>query len=488
MFFRASRRVLMPLAAAGALVGCKTRAIELVAGPNADVRVVLVNPGTCPDCDPLAGVDSLRLDVVRDGTGQVLATDTEPWPGSSPTLPDLTAFGAVRVELRGYAGRSVVSVGRTAPFVVDPGQAADLPMLFLPANQPIALAADLVDERSRHVAFRRTDGRIALIGGVDPSGTARVDAAEVYDPDGFAFAPDAGGQPLPVGPGVNRLDDAGLLLVGGASASGSRQTTVQLYGLETPGGTGTLTPQADLPEPRAGACVARVGPQKGVVMGGVDPATGDSVVDVMRLGDAGWEFTRAEVEGLDNAAVAGCIGLDDGQAFVLGDTGAQTGFFRYDDTDGTPTFTPIASGAGEAFVRSAALRLLDDGRVWIVGGVRSSGQVAADTFVFDPDAGTLRAAVGLSVPRAAPDVEPWLDPDTAAVGCGWADAARSDAADGVELIDREAGTSTFIDLDRARPGCTLSVLPDGALLVAGGFSAADGGQVGAVLIAPEWRP
>ena len=78
----------------------------------------------------------------------------------------------------------------------------------------------------------------------------------------------------------------------------------------------------------------------------------------------------------------------------------------------------------------------------------------------------------------------FLDPDTVAVGCGWADDTLTEGAEGVELLALDSEQRVTVDLDRARPGCTMSVLPDGALLVSGGFAATDGDQVGAVIVLP----
>ena len=465
------------------LAACKTRPLEIGAGPDAAVTIELVNPTTCSNCDPLSDVNTLRLEVVRSATGERIATDSTPWPGEPPSLPDLTGFGVVRVELLGLSGNDVVSVGRTAPFAVAPGQRATIPMLFLPANRAIALTAELVEARSKHVAFRRIDGRIALIGGAEPAGVRRFDSVEVYDPATHTFAPDAAGVPIPLFPAVNALDDGSLLLVGGEGSTGVRQSGVQIYEVSGEGLPGAMVLQSALPEPRSQGCVARVGPQKGVVMGGVDPVSGDSVVDVMRLGDSGWEFTRAAVEGLDNAAVSACIGLDDGRVFVLGDDGSQTGFFTYGETDGALTFASVASGDGEQFVRSPTLYGLDAERVWVAGGVRD-GTVRSETWELRTDRGGFAPSMPMGVARARPDVDAWLDPDTVAVGCGWADDTLTEGAEGVEILALDSEQRVTVDLDRARPGCTMSVLPDGALLVSGGFAATDGDQVGAVIVLP----
>ena len=489
---------LIPVLALSA--GCKTRPLEIGPGPDAAVTIVLVNPTTCSDCDPLSDVNTLRLDVVRSATGEHIATDSSPYPGEPPSLPDLTGFGVVRVELLGLSGNEVVSVGRTAPFAVAPGQRATIPMLFLPANRAIALTAELVEARSQHVAFRRIDGRIALIGGVEPAGVRRFDSVEVYDPATHTFAPDASGVPIPLFSAVNALDDGSLLLVGGEGSTGVRQSGVQVYEVSGEGLPGAMVLQSALPEPRSRGCVARVGPQKGVVMGGVDPVSGDSVVDVMRLGAEGWEFTRAAVDGLDNAAVSACIGLDDGRVFVLGDDASQTGFFTYGDTDGSLTFASVAggdsgdsgdSGDGDQFVRSPTLYGLDgglddgldDGRVWLTGGVRE-GRVRSETYEIRADRGSFVPSMPMDVARARPDVDAWLDPGTLAIGCGWADDALTEGAEGVEILALDSEERLTVDLDRARPGCTMSVLPDGALLVSGGFRATDGDQVGAVIVLP----
>lgn len=462
------------------LAGCKTREIEVVAGPNAYVTVELVNPTTCSDCDPFDDVDTLRLDIVLAGSTEVLYTDSFPWPGGSPGLPDLGGFGVVRVEMYGLSGNRVVSAGRTTPFAVEPEETVTLPMLFLPANRAVPLTANLFAERSRHVSFARPDGRVALLGGVDPAGRSTFDSVEIFDPSTFTFALDTTTGSVPVFPAVTTEADGDLILVGGESAGGSRQSTAIVYSVEGEGADGVVTEQQELPEPRSRGCVARVGERKGVVMGG---ASGDVLFDIMRLGEDSWEFTRAQTAGLDDAAVQGCIGLPDGRVFVLGDEGAQTGFFRYDD-DETVGFTAIASGSGEQFVSGATLTLLDNGHVWEVGGATNDGDARANTWDFRPEEGTFSVGTPLQSPRIRPDVAPWLVPETEAVGCGWTESGLAQGAGTVEIVELDGGPGVQIDLDRERPGCGMSVLPDGSLLVSGGFDVNDAGQLGAVVVVP----
>ncbi len=462
-----------------ALAGCKTRAVETIAGPNADVSVALVNPTTCSACDPFAGVSTLRVDIVDPGTADVLYTDSFPWPGGVPALPDLTGFGVVRVEMYGLAGNRVVSAGRTAPFAVKPEKPVTLPMLFLPANQAVPLTGDLYAERSRHVSFTRPDGRVALLGGVDPRGTSRFNSVELFDPATFTFSLDTTLAAAPVFPAVTTDVDGDLLLVGGESAGGSRETTTFVYSVEGEGAQGVATPQQELPEPRSRGCVARVD-QKGVVMGG---ASGDVLFEVMRFGADTWEFTRAQTAGLDDAAVQGCIGLEDGRIFVLGDEGGQTGFF-YFNTDETLGFDAIASGHGDQFVSGATLALLGNGHVWEVGGATSNGAARAQTWDFRPEEASFSVSTELMTPRIRPDVAPWIVPDTEAVGCGWTESGLAQGTGTVEIVGLDGSAGVVVQLDRERPGCGMSVLPDGSLLVTGGFDVNDSGQLGAVVIVP----
>lgn len=463
------------------LVACKTRGIETISGPNADVTLTVVNPTTCSDCDPLDEVDALRLDVIRPETGEILASSTVPWPGDLPSLPDLDGFGVVRAELTGLNGSRIVSIGRTPPFVVQPGNPSNVSMLFLPANRPIPLTAELSVERSRHLAYTRLDGRIALIGGVDPTGGQRYDSTEVYDPGAHTFSLDTVATLIPIAPAIALEQDGDLLLVGGASSSGSRLSNSWVYALSGEGEQGTMTAQSDLSMPRSGACIGLAGPQKGAVMGGVDTQDGTTMVDIIRFGTTTWTFESVGVQGLDNRDVRGCVGVDDGRVFVLGADAASTGFFSYPD-EGAVAFTAISSGGNDPFVGSATL-VSRDGLVWIVGG-ETDGRVQAGTWLLDPASARFSEGPTLAQARVRATVTRWIDPTLEAVGCGWSDASETAGSDSVELVDLDAGTVLEVPLDRERSGCAMSVLADGALLITGGFGPNDVGQVGAVLVVP----
>lgn len=461
------------------LTACKVRDIEVIEGPDAAVTITLVNPTTCSDCDPFEGVDGLRLDVVRPETGEVVYSDSFAAPGSAAVLPDLQGFGVVRVELYGLEGSRVVSAGRTAPFAVPTGGGLALPMLFLPANRAIPLTGAMDAERSRHVGYSRLDGLVALIGGVDPSGDSRFNSVEIFDPATFEFRSESSAADVGLYPAVTTESDGDLLLVGGESAGGSRLDGTLAYTVAGAGATGALGPQGDLPEPRSRGCVALSDENKGVVMGG---AAGDAAFDTMKRGEDGWAFSRAQVDGLDDAAVVGCIALGDGRVFVLGDEGAQTGFFQYNG-DETLGFSPIASGHGEQFVSGATLAVLDNGHVWEVGGAED-GDALTRTWELRVDEASFTPSVELRTARIRPDVTRWLLPNTQAVGCGWSDDGLGGGAGTVEIVPMDGGTAVLVELDRERPGCAMNVLPDGSLLVSGGFGVNDAGLLGAVVVVP----
>ncbi|MSP54895.1 MAG: hypothetical protein EXR69_04720 [Myxococcales bacterium] len=466
------------------LAACKARGIEIISGPNADVTLTVVNPTTCSNCDPLDEVDALRLDVIRHETSAILASTTVAWPGELPSLPDLDGFGVVRAELTGLNGSRIMSVGRTAPFVVQPGTSSTISMLFLPANRAIPLTGELSLDRSRHVAYTRLDGRITLIGGVDPTGNERYDSTEVYDPLTHTFALDAVATVLPIAPAVAVEQDGDLLLVGGASSSGSRLSNTWVYALGGEGEQGTLTAQNDLSSPHSGGCIGLSGPQKGAVMGGVDTRDGPSTVDIARFGATAWTFEAVSVQGLDNRDVRGCVGVGGDRVFVLGKDGGSTGFFSYPD-EGAVAFAAIGDGSGEQFVASATV-IARDGDAWIVGGVTDEGEVQAQTWVFDTTNSSFRRGGTLAQGRTRANVAPWIDPLVEAVGCGWSDSGETSGSDSVELVDLHEGTLLEVPLDRERPGCSMSVLADGALLIAGGFGLNDVGQVSAVLVVPAF--
>jgi N-acetylneuraminic acid mutarotase len=113
--------------------------------------------------------------------------------------------------------------------------------------------------------------------------------------------------------------------------------------------------------------------------------------------------------------------------------------------------------------------LLPDGTVLVTGGYDDRSRILASTEIFDPDSGTWGSAGTLVAARTA-HTATLLPDDRVIVAGGSAYGGHGEAMRAVELYDPANGTwtSTKRMLD-ARWGHTATLLPDGQVLVAGGF-------------------
>lgn len=470
------------------LLACKTPEIITIEGPNAALTVELVTPTdpACTYCDPFAAVDTLRVDVY--GGDELLHTASFRYPSETPSLPYLDGFGVVRIELAGLSAGKVESGGRTDEIVLQPGVAQTVPMVFLPVNTVLPLGASLYSLRSRHHAFRRHDGSIVLMGGLDPGRDNAFDSIEVYSPTTRSFGVDQATLPAAGGAmAVTRTPSDDLLFAGGVTASGGVESTLTTAGVFQPDNSVLLTAGA-LSTGRAGGCVAALGATDAVAIGGTTSGTLD-------LGhyDAsnGWAWSSVTPADFAAGQVAGCVGLDTGSVLVLGNDITSTGLWSYTPggaDDPTLSFTAAnAYTAGDVrHVTGAVMIPLDDGTVWIAGGADpASDALTADGRRFSAASLSFSLAPGLTEARYDASWSPWYRPDWYVVGCGWQDVDRVRDEPSVELVNpvtAEEGVS--VPLDRIRNGCSVTALSDGSVLVAGGFTTATAGETSAAILVP----
>jgi WD40 repeat protein len=129
--------------------------------------------------------------------------------------------------------------------------------------------------------------------------------------------------------------------------------------------------------------------------------------------------------------------------------------------------------------------LLPDGRVLIAGGFRSEGtdEIAIATAeIFDPATEAFTPTGDLNEPRNGHTAT--LLPDgRVLISGGWGESDRLSTA---ELFDPQTGTfSRTGSLSSPRAGMTATLLPDGRVLVAGGDSARDTPQLVAEIYDPD---
>lgn len=458
------------------LAACsKTPTVTTIDGTVSHVSVQLVNPTSCSYCDPFDGVDTLDVNVWA--AGEIVATGSFAYPDETPTLPDLTGFGVVRIEMIGRYGGFVTSVGRTDEVVVDPDEDRVVTMAFLPVNEGLPLTGSMRSPRSEQVAWRRRDGTVLLSGGLDPARNSAYASSEVYDPESGRFSdgptmPDGAGFPAVVQP-----DDDTWLLLGGQTSASTATTAVVSYSFVDD----EFTSAGSLTDARVPTCASLYHPHGGMLFGGTTDADAEAFEQNTASGE--WTYGVVRMEDFDQSLVTGCALLADGRTFLQGSTAAGVWNYISADDPGTApgqSFGPLSDGFG---VAGAVVRRVDDDRVWIAGGYRAGIGVTAQTWLFDPETDSFGTGADLGSPRYGAQVDDWLDPGWVVVGCGWTDKDATTPSSTIELAKPSVGgTSKSIPMDRDRDGCTVTTLRDGSVLVAGGHESADDGIDAAIVV------
>ncbi len=473
------------------LAACDRTVTEHIDGNDGALRLVLVNPTSCSDCDPWQGVDTVRIEVLRHD--ELVDAAEYDYPGEALSLPNLDGFGVVRIVVSGLSSGEVVSAGRTAEVTLAPGLTRELPLVFLPVNQGLPVTSSMIAPRSRHQSFTLRDGRVLLAGGLSPGNGTAYGGLEAYNPSTGAFA-GLGYEMAGNAGDMARLSyaDGEEMFLGGTHIAGGTETPVTTV-------TGFIEeadsayPIASLPVARSAPCASRFAEHQAIVFGGHQ---GDPYGDLLVLGEgARWEWTSFPMRDLDETRVTGCVALADERTFVQGLDADSTGVWPF-TSETAPYLEPAecfekvsASSAGEAAVYGLGMALvaLADGAAWVGGGLdAATGRPAPTAREFNPNALRFEAARAQPTrPRVEGPVVEWIFGDWRAWGCGFVDGGRAEPESTVELFDIETGElGPVVGLDRERPGCQLAALHDGSLLVTGGFDAGDDAAVSAAIIVP----
>ncbi len=461
---------------------------------NSLVTLQLIVPSS--EADPFDRLDYIRIDVIFDGT--TLASQNFSYPADTPELNNLTDYGPIRFQVVGLRSGDVASLGRSAEVVVAAGQDLDVPVVFLPVNQVFPIDNQMTDWRSDHVAVSTTDGRVLLLGGHDPDRLASLEDAELFDPFTFEFSPievpveDQSYLGVGMAPHLEPID-GDIIIVGGETLEEGQVAPVSGVSGFTPA-TESLQLKATLNLARREHCAALFMDTAVLVLGG--EGTG-GVGEILREDSEGkWstEDFGITVEGFDSEAVSHCVAADDGRVFILGQGSASTGIWDYLGTGAGygDAFESSPDGYSDAtWVWNATVIQIDDGDFWIAGGmdleskdheVLSTGQrFNMDTMFFKP-------AWSLGEPRQLASWDTWIEDDWYVVGCGYSDSTMAESANSLEILDPlEERTGVVVELDRPRPGCRITTLLDGSILVTGGFGAnATWGDASAALLVPYW--
>jgi hypothetical protein len=454
--------------------------VVIVAVDNATITLSLRNP--TQDAVPTEGVTTMRIDVVANGA--VLASESFDYPGGTPELEGIAEYGVVRFEVAGTDGSSVRSYGRSAEVIVAPEEDLWVPITFLPVNRVFALSESMQQPRSQHDSIPLPDGRILLLGGHNPSRNTSFEEVETYDFYEGVFA--APGASLDVGIANAQWSWTGeseLLIYGGDNALSGATDGIWIYDPVQD----TIQRNGSLIMPRSHHCGAQYIDNSIVILGGA--GTGSSA-DLLRYytDDQSWSSTLMGIEnGGSSEDAVGCGVSDDGRIFIQGVDQGTTGILDPFSGAGIGEgFDSIAASAAGTYVSDAIILEIEPGVFWLGGGIDvQSNTVTSEGQEFRMDAAGFVNSTPLATPRQHASWTEWIEDGWIAVAGGYSDVASRNAVNKVELLAPGLGEKgPTVDLDRDRPGCSIATLPDGALLITGGFDTGTTDPASAAIMVP----
>ncbi len=311
--------------------------------------------------------------------------------------------------------------------------------------------------RRDHTATLLNNGKVLIIGFV-------TDSAELYDPATGIFS-SAGNTLFTHGqnPTATRLSDGRVLIAGGTFAL----TSAEIYDPVT----GSFSPSSNLNHPRF-AHTATLVPDGRVLIvgGGENTSTGVISTATAEIYDPttnGFNFT-----GSLNTGRSGHVAtlLPNGRVLIAGGTDNTSPSFGI-CTDSAELYNPATgtfSNTGNMTVGRCSIwwsdaPVLSNGKVLILGG---GGQTAE---LFDSITETFGPTGNLTVPRLGPSVTLLTDGRVLVAG-GFSSNGTTNST---EIYDTTSGTFTAAaSMNEARQQQTATLLPDGRVLVTGGFGGA----------------
>ena len=452
--WRARRRPVLLLAAALAVAG--------IGGALAVGSGLLRLPNVSPNPSTLLGV-TMPSPTATIETPPTTNPVGSPIPDQSPrafeagfrSIGDMASPRYQHTATLLADGRVLIAGGRS---LRDPVLATT--ELWDPTTEAFTAGPRLVAGRFGHTATRLTDGRVLIVGGIVASRLGEVGTRqiELWDPATGTFR-GAGLTTFPhtVGLSTVLLADGRVLIIGGVDcnvvpgpglADRAARERCQPSRLTTEiwdPATESVTPTGSLEEEHDWASATLLADGRVFVLGGGGlPTIGSEVWDPAT---GAWSHGGAPAHARLGGQSATL--LPDGHVLVVG---GQTGTLNGDPSPPPLRTAAIWDPTSSSFSPSGAMdlgrerhtaTLLADGRVLVVGGM---GERAADF----SDAAVLEAEI-------------------------WDPATGSFSSAGQDAVGRALHTATL--------------LPDGRVLITGGFSRDDRAEVVAVTASVEiWAP
>ena len=363
-------------------------------------------------------------------------------------------------------------VGTSSP---TPGVSASAPVPTTTttpsATARVGLTGPLVVGRQIHTATDLADGRVLIAGGYDVNDDM-VDSAVLYDPNTGVFSPTGS---LATARGTftaTLLADGRVLITGGGPTAWNHPdpffASAELYDPTT----GTFTNTGSMATPREAHTATLLADGRVLIAGGND-ANGDAVASAELYDPATGVFSATgsmtTARGYHTATR-----LADGRILVAG---GSPGAWSYQGPmlDSAEIYDPKAgtfkATGSMADVRAwHAAALLADGRVLVTGGTSGTDDLGSAE-AYDPTTGTFSPTGQMAHARIYFTATLLKDGRVLVIG-GGSDFTNRRFLASAELYDPVTGAFTATaSMADARTDHAANLLPDGRVLVTGGYGA-----------------
>lgn len=348
------------------------------------------------------------------------------------------------------------------------------------ARDNVVVTGNLIVPRFSQTATLLTNGRVLIAGGMPGNGAYHA-TVELYDPAARRFTP-AGSMKSPRScHTATLLPNGKVLLAGGADGSWNHLTTAELYDPST----GKFAATGRMTSGRCGAAAVLLPNGKVLIVGG-DRSNDSGILGSAELYDpATGTFSPTGSMQTPRAAFAAVL-LKNGKVLVAG--GASAGRFPNETIEAsaelydpaTGRFTPTGRMATPRYKLAAVL--FTDGRALIVGGSdnRAWRGEYSSAETYDPASGRFSPARDMNFKRYKLPM--------AVVRLGNGRILIAGGAERAEVYDPVSGSFLHTTGSKLDGFCfsTATLLPDGSVLIAGGYGSdpGAGGVSGAWLYRP----